>query len=155
MALPTKVARQRRIVELVTRAPVRSQSELARLLAADGLVVTQTTLSRDLEELGAVKVRTPDGGLAYAVDPDGGRLPGERLARVLADLVTSVEDSANLAVVRTPPGGAHLVASAIDRAGLPGVLGTVAGDDTVLVVCRGASGGRAVARELIRRTAGE
>ncbi len=154
MAQPaTKVARQQRIVELVGREPVRSQTELARLLAGEGLVVTQATLSRDLDELGAVKVRTPDGGLAYAVQPEGGPVQEDRLARLLEDLVTSVDESANLAVVRTPPGGAHLVASAIDRAGLPGVLGTVAGDDTVLVVCKGARGGAAVAQELLERTA--
>ena len=147
----TKVARQQRIADLVRRTPVRSQTELARLLAADGLVVTQATLSRDLEELGATKVRRPgDGGLVYAVDPDHGLVDGERLGRVLADLLVSAEPSANLVVLRTPPGGAQLLGSAVDRAALPDVIGTVAGDDTVLVVTRRANGGAALARHLVR-----
>ncbi|HWL36559.1 MAG TPA: arginine repressor [Frankiaceae bacterium] len=146
----TKVARQRRIIDLVRRTPVRSQTELARLLAADGLVVTQATLSRDLEELGATKVRTGDGGLVYSVDPDTGRASGDRLAKVLADLLVSAEPSANLVVLRTPPGGAHLLASALDRAQVEDVIGSVAGDDTVLLVTKRANGGAAVARHLVR-----
>jgi transcriptional regulator of arginine metabolism len=146
----TKVARQRRIIDLVRGVPVRSQTELARLLAADGLVVTQATLSRDLEELGATKVRADDGGLVYSVDPDTGRATSERLARVLADLLVSAEPSANLCVLRTPPGGAHLLASALDRAQVDDVIGTVAGDDTVLIVTKRANGGAAVAKHLVR-----
>ncbi len=141
----TKVARQQRIAELVRRTPVRSQTELARLLADEGLVVTQATLSRDLEELGASKVRG-----AYSVDVEAVAVDEDRLARVLSDLLVSAEPSANLVVVRTPPAGAHLVASAIDRADLPDVIGTVAGDDTVLVVTRRANGGAALARSLVR-----
>jgi transcriptional regulator of arginine metabolism len=150
----TKVARQQRIVDLVRRTPVRSQNELARLLAADGLVVTQATLSRDLDELGASKVRAGDGGLVYAVDPDGGAVDPDRLSRVLADLLLSAEPSGNLVVLRTPPGGAHLLGSALDRAGVPDVIGTVAGDDTVLVISRRANGGAALARDLVRRADG-
>jgi transcriptional regulator of arginine metabolism len=146
----TKVARQARIADLVARRPVRSQSELARLLAADGLVVTQATLSRDLEELGASKVRDDTGALRYAVDADGARASEDRLARTLADLLESAEPSGNLVVVRTPPGAANFLASALDRAGHPDVLGTVAGDDTVLVVTRRANGGAALARHLVR-----
>ena len=145
----TKAARQRRIADLLRRAPVRSQTELARLLAEDGLVVTQATLSRDLEELGATKVRGADGGLVYAVDEDTGRVSGDRLARVLADLLLSAEPSANLVVLRTPPGGAHLLGSALDRAQLDAVIGTIAGDDTVLVVARQPDGGAALARRLV------
>jgi transcriptional regulator of arginine metabolism len=146
----TKVARQARIADLVARRPVRSQSELARLLAADGLVVTQATLSRDLEELGASKVRDGTGALRYAVDADGARASEDRLARTLADLLESAEPSGNLVVIRTPPGAANFLASALDRAGHPDVLGTVAGDDTVLVVTRRANGGAALARHLVR-----
>ena len=147
----TKVARQQRIVDVVRRTPVRSQAELARLLADEGLVVTQATLSRDLEELGATRVRRHgDNGLVYAVDPDHGAVDGDRLAKVLADLLVSADPSANLVVLRTPPGGAHLLASAVDRAGLPDVVGSVAGDDTVLVVTRRANGGAALARHLVR-----
>ena len=146
----TKVARQRRIVDVVRRTPIRSQTELARLLADEGLVVTQATLSRDLEELGATKVRDGDGGLVYAVDPDTGRAPADRVARVLADLLVSAEPSANLVVLRTPPGGAHFLASALDRAQLDDVIGSVAGDDTVLLVTKRANGGAALARHLVR-----
>jgi transcriptional regulator of arginine metabolism len=145
----TKVARQQRIVDLVRSTPVRSQNELARLLAESGVAVTQATLSRDLEELGATKVRRPDG-LVYAVDPDGAAVDQDRLARILADLLVSADPSANLVVLRTPPGGAHFLASAVDRAGLADVIGTVAGDDTVLVVTRRANGGAALARTLVR-----
>lgn len=137
----TRSARLARIGELVTEHAVRSQAELADLLAADGFVVTQTTLSRDLEELGATKVRTADGQ-AYTVPPEGMPRPGTadevqaRLARLVEELVVSVEATGDLVVLRTPPGGAHLLGSALDRAGLPEVAGTLAGDDTVLLVVR-------------------
>ena len=160
MSVPqTKAARHRRIVELLGRNNVRSQPELARLLAADGLVVTQATLSRDLDELGAVKVRSGEGDLVYAVPGEGGdRTPraashraalDSRLLRTLNDLLVSADASGSLAVLRTPPGGANLLASALDAAALPDVLGTVAGDDTVLVVSRQADGGTAVADRLL------
>jgi transcriptional regulator of arginine metabolism len=150
----TKAARQARIVDLVRARPVRSQAELADLLAADGVTTTQATLSRDLEELGAVKRRSLDGGSAYEVPDEeaggwgGGRvadLGSTRLLRLLAELLIGTDHSGNLAVLRTPPGAAQLLASAIDRSGLPAVVGTVAGDDTVLVVARDADGGAALA----------
>jgi transcriptional regulator of arginine metabolism len=159
----TKAARQARIVELVARQPVRSQGELAQLLAAEGVVVTQGTLSRDLEELGAIKLRGPDGGApAYVIPEDGAPPPVRsavepappRLARLLGELLVAADASGNLAVLRTPPGGAHFLASAIDRSGLPEVVGTIAGDDTVLVVTRETDGGAALAdwlRELAER----
>ena len=152
-----KAARQARIVELVGRQPVGSQGELAALLAEDGIAVTQATLSRDLEELGAVKVRAPDGGSSvYVVPEDGGPVPVRpamattplRLARLLGELLVAAEASGNLAVLRTPPGAAHFLASAIDRAGLSDVVGTIAGDDTVLVVARAADGGAVLAARL-------
>ncbi len=150
----TKTARQARIAALLAGAAVRSQTDLARLLRADGVVVNQATLSRDLEELGAGKVRRPDGTLAYAVPEQGaGPTPldaAERLARRLAELLVSAEGAHNLAVLRTPPGGAHLLGAALDRAGLAEVMGTVAGDDTVLVVCRAATGAPALAERLRR-----
>ena len=157
----TKAGRLARITERLSTSEVRSQSELGRLLSADGIDVTQATLSRDLEEIGAVKVRRPGHGTVYAVPGD---LPGPtlrplgddaeaRISRFAADLLVSVEASANLVVARTPPGGAHLLASAIDRAALPEVLGTVAGDDTILVITRDPAGGDAFAARL-RRMAG-
>jgi len=155
-----KVARQARIAELVAAQPVTSQGELAALLAAEGIAVTQATLSRDLDELNAVKVRsTPGGPLAYVVPEDGGappppQLPAvgaplSRLIRLLGELMVSAEGSANLAVLRTPPGAAHFLASAIDRSGLAQLIGTIAGDDTVLLVARDPAGGQDLA-ELMR-----
>ena len=137
----TKAARQARVVELLEAGPVASQTELGRLLAASGVQVTQATVSRDLEELGAIKVRT-ERGVAYAVPPEGQPRTGTteavdaRLGRLLEELCVSAEATGDVVVVRTPPGGAHLLGSALDRAGLPEVAGTVAGDDTVLLVIR-------------------
>jgi len=138
----TRAGRQARIVALLSAQSVHSQSELAALLAADGIEVTQATLSRDLEELGAVKLRGADGGTGvYIVPEDGSPVRGvtggtERVSRLLSDLLVSTDASGNLAVLRTPPGAAHYLASAIDRAALPFVVGTIAGDDTILVVAR-------------------
>jgi len=145
----TRTARHARIVELIRDKDVRSQTELADLLAADGVQVTQATLSRDLEELGAVKV-----GGAYLI-PEDGRRPlraaeqaPARLVRLLRELLTGVDASANIAVLRTPPGAAQFLASALDRSGLPDVVGTIAGDDTILVVARAATGGAELATKL-------
>jgi transcriptional regulator of arginine metabolism len=154
----SKAARHARIVELLAGNAVRSQAELAALLHDAGVQVTQATLSRDLEELGAVKLRPPDGGLpVYVVPEDGSPLtartaddaPPHRLARLMAEFLTSADASGNLVVLRTPPGAAQFLASALDRAGLPDVLGTIAGDDTILVVARSGTGGTALARRLL------
>ena len=159
MAIPdTKAARQRRIVEVLSTNAVRSQSALADLLDGDGLAVTQATLSRDLDELGAVKLRGEDGHLVYALPREGGdrtprALPGEgaehRLGRLAEELVVGVEHSANIVVLRTPPGAAQFLASGIDHASLPEVIGTVAGDDTVLLVTRDPKGGGTTARRIL------
>ncbi|MDY6997575.1 MAG: arginine repressor [Actinomycetota bacterium] len=141
-AATTRAGRQARIIALLSAQSVHSQSELAALLAADGIEVTQATLSRDLDELGAVKLRGADGGMGvYVVPEDGSPVRGvtggtERVSRLLSDLLVSTDASGNLAVLRTPPGAAHYLASAIDRAALPFVVGTIAGDDTILVVAR-------------------
>lgn len=153
----TKAARQALVQSLLTRGTVHSQQQLAELLAAEGVSVTQATLSRDLVELRAVKVRTPSGGLAYAVPAEGGHraattgvdeeMLAARLARLCAELLVTAEASGNLVVLRTPPGAAQFLASAIDHSVLPAVLGTIAGDDTVLVIAREGddSGGPAAA----------
>jgi transcriptional regulator of arginine metabolism len=198
----TKAARQAQIADILTRARVRSQEELAELLAQRGVKVAQATLSRDLEELGAVRLRGTGGTLVYALpgDPGGpgsrpGGLPGSpaesppappaspgpigppgpaaspgpagswpgawlsgraeegassALARVGPELLLSAEASANLVVLRTPAGAAQFLASAIDHAGWPSILGTVAGDDTVLVITRQPAGGNEVAESLLR-----
>jgi transcriptional regulator of arginine metabolism len=155
----TKTARQQHIVALLDRYVVKSQAELSRLLAESGMHVTQATLSRDLDELDAIRVRGADGDLVYAVPGEGGdRTPrpaaasvsGEqRLSRLCAELLVSAEASANVVVVRTPPGAAQFFASAMDKAELPDVLGTIAGDDTLLVISTRPKGGSAVARKLI------
>ena len=146
----TRAARHDRIVAILAQQRVRSQAELAAALEASGMSVTQATLSRDLDELGAVKLRSPDGGLpVYVVPNDDAPFtartadddPPQRLARLLGELLVSAEASANLVVLRTPSGAANFLASALDRARLPQVLGTVAGDDTILVVSRDPSAG--------------
>ena len=155
----TKTARHRRIVELLETRRVHSQGELAALLGVDGLKVTQTTLSRDLDELGAVRIRDGGGDLVYAVPAEGGdptprvaAADGEaagRLSRLAAELLVSADASANLVVLRTPPGAAQFLASALDRAALADVVGTIAGDDTVMVIARDPTGGAALAARLL------
>jgi transcriptional regulator of arginine metabolism len=138
----TRAGRQARIVAILSSSSISSQSELATRLGDEGIDVTQATLSRDLEELGAVKLRGADGGVGvYIVPEDGSPVRGvsggtDRMSRLLGELLVSTDASGNLAVLRTPPGAAHYLASAIDRAALPYVVGTVAGDDTILVVAR-------------------
>ena len=155
----TKNARHQRIVELVSTQEVRSQTELADLLADSGLHVTQATLSRDLVELQAVKVRSASGALVYAVPGEGGDRTvraatdvEERVTRLQSrcnELLVSAEATANLVVLRTPPGAAQFLASAFDKSALPDVLGTIAGDDTVLVIGRDPVGGEALARRFL------
>lgn len=160
----SRTARHARIIEILGRTSVRSQSELLELLARDGHEVTQATLSRDLVEIGAVKVRQGKS-LVYAVPGEGGdRTPrpaaddGEvdaRLRRLCEDLLVTATASANLVVLRTPPGAANYLASAIDRAGGDDVLGTIAGDDTVLVIATSPTGGQALADRLLALASGE
>jgi transcriptional regulator of arginine metabolism len=175
----TKAARQARIAAILSREQVHSQEQLAALLDRyAGMHVAQATLSRDLDELGVVRLRAADGSLVYALPEEPGGpgsrpgtgldyperspaaaqpplTPGEaagataasRLARYLKELLTSAEASANLVVLRTPAGAAQFLASVIDHAALPAILGTVAGDDTVLVISRDPVGGDALAAE--------
>lgn len=154
----TKAARHAQISQILAQdgPSVRSQEELAERLAARGVKVTQATLSRDLEELGAVRLRGRDGVLVYALpsEPGNGGLLGDdpsgRLARVVGELLVGAEASANLVVLRTPAGAAQLLASVIDHAAWPSVLGTVGGDDTVLVIARDPAGGEELAQALLR-----
>jgi transcriptional regulator of arginine metabolism len=147
-----KVQRQRRIVQLLRARQISSQEELADLLARNGERVTQATLSRDLEDLGAVKVRE-NGRVVYRL-PEEPKPGDEWLRRMLTEFALEVESSANLVVIKTPPGGASAVARALDNAGLKDVIGSVAGDDTILVICREGVRGATVARRL-RSMAGQ
>jgi len=151
----TRPARHARIRGLLRTRRIHSQGELAALLEAEGVGVTQATLSRDLEELGAAKLRGVDGGPGAYVVPDEGEPPlrasqaaPARLVRLLAELLVDAEASGNLAVLRTPPGAAQFLASALDRSGLPFILGTIAGDDTILAISRDPDGGEALAARL-------
>lgn len=149
MAL-AKPQRQHRIARLLAEQAVTSQAHLVEMLAAEGVQATQATVSRDLEDLGAIKVRVAGGDTVYAIPelPTEQRAPEDHLRRVFGDWVVEVASSANLVVLRTPPGSAHVVGSALDRSNLPEVLGTVAGDDTLVVVVDEGVGGAAVARRL-------
>ncbi|MBB4932489.1 transcriptional regulator of arginine metabolism [Lipingzhangella halophila] len=159
----TKAARHARITEALTKNDVRSQSELARLLAESGVQVTQATLSRDLDEMGAVKLRTVDGSLIYVLPGEGGErlqrartgdqdlehVSNARLTRLAEDLLVSAEASGNMVIVRTPPGAAQYLASAIDHTDIHAILGTIAGDDTILVIARAPEGGEELATALL------
>ena len=164
----TKTARHARIAAILAREQVRSQEELAELLERHASVhVTQATLSRDLDELGVIRLRATGGALIYVLpeEPGGAAQPSQgrprehtaesardaRLARYLGELMASAEASANLVVLRTPAGAAQFLASVIDHAALPPILGTVAGDDTVLVITRAPAGGEALAADFLRR----
>lgn len=143
-----KAQRQHRITELIQAEAISSQHALMERLAADGIEVTQATVSRDLEDIGAVKVRIPSGHLVYGVPEHANQrvAPDDHVRRVLGEFVVDVAASGNLVIIRTPPGSAHVVASAIDRGGVEGVLGSVAGDDTILVVASPTTTGDLLAR---------
>lgn len=134
--MSTKPQRQHAIGRLLADHAVVSQVQLVELLAGCGFAATQATVSRDLEELGAVKVRVSGGESVYAIPelPHERRVPDDHLRRVFSDWVVEVHANEPLVMIRTPPGSAHVVASALDRSARPDVLGTVAGDDTILVV---------------------
>ncbi|MGZ4711294.1 MAG: arginine repressor [Acidimicrobiales bacterium] len=145
-----KPQRQHLIAKLIEQRAVQNQVQLVELLASEGCLATQATVSRDLDDLGAIKVRVPGGESAYAIPalPAHQVAPEEHLRRVFGDWVVEVAHSDNLVVLRTPPGCAHVVGSALDRAGLADILGTVAGDDTLIVVVAAEPGGAVVADRL-------
>ena len=137
------IARRAKAIALIKAGKIASQSDLIKELKKAGFPVTQATASRDLDEIGAVRGR--DG---YTIaESDSGSMA--RSMPLPGDLILSVESSANLAVVRTPPGGAQFLASSLDHSGISSIIGTIAGDDTVLVVSRKASGGAELAKELL------
>lgn len=150
----SKAARQSRIGELIDAHEIESQTRLIDLLAQDGLTVTQATLSRDLEDIGAHKARVEGGHARYVRTPDGtpaplsSDRPSARLGRLLTELLTAIDHSENIVVLRTPPGAASFLASALDRASLPDVVGTIAGDDTIMVIVRGTARAEPFAEQL-------
>lgn len=152
--MTTKVHRQASIARLIGDHEVTSQPQLIELLAESGIEATQATVSRDLDDIGAVKVRVPSGNTLYAIPefaPD--RLaPVDQLRRVMGEWVADVASSRNIVILRTPPGCAHVVASALDRSRVDGLLGTVAGDDTLMCVSE-SDDGDALA-ELLKDLAG-
>lgn len=152
-AEPTRLAKNQRqhlVAKLLASNAVTSQEQLVGLLAESGCTATQATVSRDLDDLGAIKVKGVGGEAIYAIPelPKDQRAPHEHLRRALSDWVVEVSHSANIVVLRTPPGTANVVGSALDRSSLAEVLGTVAGDDTLLVVTGEATGGAALAARL-------
>ena len=155
MAIPsTKTARQARIVDLLSTHRVRSQADLAQLLTDDGVKVTQATLSRDLVEIGAERVRDEKSGLIYAVPNHPVRRSSSdgidaRMISLFKELLITAEASGNLVILRTPPGAAQFLASSIDQAGVDRVLGTIAGDDTVMVITRAAMGAEEMAEQFL------
>jgi len=141
-------ARRAKAISLIKAGVVHSQSDLVKLLKKAGFAVTQATASRDLEEIGAVRGRNSDGDSVYVISAtsDGAIAASMPMP---SDLILSVEASGNLAVVRTPPGGAQYLASTLDNSGISSIIGTIAGDDTVLVVSKKATGGADLAKELL------
>lgn len=156
----TKAARQHEIRTVLVSERIRSQAELAQALEQRGVSVTQGTLSRDLVDIGATRVRNDTGQTIYQIPTEGSdglfgtgvpapEAADARLASLCKELLLSADGSANIAVLRTPPGAAQFLASAIDQARLDSVLGTIAGDDHIMVVTRAADGGRAVALDFV------
>jgi transcriptional regulator of arginine metabolism len=148
--MSVKQRRQQAITRLIGQQPVSNQPQLIELLAAEGLRSTQATVSRDLDDLGVIKVRAAEGHSVYALPViETDRIaPFDQLRRVLGEWVADVGSSGPLVVLRTPPGCAHVVASALDRSGIEGVLGTVAGDDTVMCVAAPSTKGTELAARL-------
>jgi transcriptional regulator of arginine metabolism len=145
-----KERRQRAMADLIRANDLASQEDVAQRLAALGFSVTQATVSRDLEQLGALKIRR-DGRISYALPDRIGTPPApSRLSNVLRDWVRASEPAGNLVVLRTPPGSAHLVGVELDHAGLAEIVGTICGDDTIFVACRSAEDAAALAARLGR-----
>ncbi len=141
-------ARRSKAISLIKAGVVHSQSDLVKLLKKAGFAVTQAPASRDLEEVGAVRSRNESGELIYQIGSTSDGAISKSMP-LPADLILSVESSGNLAVVRTPPGGAQFLASSLDNSGIKSIIGTIAGDDTVLVVSKKSNGGAELAKELL------
>lgn len=159
-AIPaTRAARHAKIVEVVDASPIASQGELRKLLEAEGINVTQATLSRDLEELRAYKEHTSAGVRVYRIPEVNDLAEAEngvmaQLKRWAREVLVSAQQAENQIVLRTPPGAAQLLASAVDRAVIDGVLGCIAGDDTVLVITQSKPAAKRIIDELLEMAHG-
>jgi transcriptional regulator of arginine metabolism len=141
-------ARRAKAIALIQSGKIHSQNDLVTLLKKSGYEVTQATASRDLEEIGAVRSRNSRGESTYEIsESSDGAIA--RSAPLPSKLILSVDSSANLAVIHTPPGAAQFLASSLDHANLTGVIGTIAGDDTIILVSKKATGGAHLAKELL------
>ncbi|MFA4885149.1 MAG: arginine repressor [Desulfotomaculaceae bacterium] len=132
-----KAGRQRKILDIIKHEDIETQEELAGALRTIGYVVTQATISRDIKELGLIKIPRRNNVFCYA-QPAGQSLPSgeDRLKRIFKDSVVGLDFSENLIIIKTQPGGAQGVASAIDNSGWREIIGTVGGDDTIMVVVK-------------------
>jgi transcriptional regulator of arginine metabolism len=142
-----KERRQRAIADLIRSNALSNQEELAERLGSLGFGVTQATISRDLEQIGAVKVRR-DGQLSYALPKGAREAFSPRITSVFRDWVRSVEPAANLVIIRTPPGSAHLVGVALDNSDIAEIVGTICGDDTIFIACRSSADAEALSAKL-------
>jgi len=142
-----KERRQRAITDLIRSRLLTSQEELAEQLGSLGFAATQATISRDLDQIGAVKIRR-EGQLGYALSDDARNVPGTRLSAVFREWVRSVEPAGNLVVIKTPPGSAQLIGFALDNSNLAEIVGTICGDDTTFVACRSATEAEALSSKL-------
>jgi transcriptional regulator of arginine metabolism len=142
----TKIARQQKIKEIIAKIRITSQQQLLQELSRNSLNITQATLSRDLDEIGIVK-ELNDGEVCYQL-PDTTTDP--EIKNIAAGLITGIDHSANIVVVRTPPGGAQFFASSVDKSQIDEIIGTIAGDDTVLIVTKSPNGSAAVADQLLK-----
>lgn len=142
-----KERRQRAIADLIRAQVLSNQEELAERLGALGFAVTQATISRDLEQIGAIKVRR-DGQLTYALRDEVRSDSNPRLAAVFRDWVRSIDIAANLVVLKTPPGSAHLIGVVLDQSDLSEIVGTICGDDTLFIATRSSTEAEALAMKL-------
>lgn len=144
-----KARRQLKIQELIAKKNIQTQEELAERLGEEGFDVTQATVSRDIKELGLIKVPTPDDDYRYAVPGETHQFNrNERLKRLLQETVIKVVDSENIVLVRTIPGNAHALASLLDNSNWNEVIGTVAGDDTILLVIKPKEAAEVISKRL-------
>lgn len=148
MTAKSVASRRARVASLLEEREISSQAELAQTMAAEGYDVSQTTISRDLSFLGAARIRGQNQQLIYVLPHRQAQIPStmwDQLAKLCQEVLLSAEASANLVVIKTPPGAAQYFASAVDRVGWEALLGTIAGDDTLMMICRDPNGGQPVA----------